>query len=196
MKVRTKKVSPKKITLMLLLVAFILFLLDSGLTLYYVNNYYDLVGEGNPFARSEYGLLVIGLNILYFGVVYLAAYAFSHYQTIVLPAKNTKDYLKALYKSPHHHFIYACAGFIIICATFASRVVAIFDWMVFGSNPQGFMNSNYAQIRAMMPFGRYDFTIAFLVFFVAIPIFFHRQYRLSKQALFSSGDKNNARTPK
>lgn len=165
-----------KKTLLIIGVAILLFAMDMILTIYYIQNYYHLVGEGNPLASTEYGYLILPVNAIYLILIIIAAIVMGRYKTIVLESKSVLDYIKNLYLSKHNNFIFVNGCFTLIVASFVSRATAIFDWFVFGFYKEEFFQSRYAIIRSLMPLGRYDVITGIITAVIAIPLWFYMEY--------------------
>lgn len=165
-------------------IAFILLILDFGLTLYFVHNYYPLVSEGNQVMNnSQYGFFVFIINFVYLLMVFVASAIYNKHQTVIINASSTMNYTKRLYTSDNYSFILANVCFTFIVATFVSRMTAIFDWIVFGFYRENFFNSTYAIIRSTMPMERYDIITGAIAALIAIPLWFHLEYLKSKKII-------------
>ncbi|WP_264229565.1 hypothetical protein [Acholeplasma laidlawii] len=170
-------------------IAFILLILDLGLTLYFLYNYDGVVSEGNQIVySSKYGYLVFVINFVYLVMVFVASVLNSRYQTVIINASSTMNYTKRLYTSDNYSFILANVCFTFIVATFVSRMTAIFDWIVFGFHRENFFNSTYAIIRSTMPMERYDIITGAIAALIAIPLWFHLEYLKSKKIINPPAD--------
>lgn len=168
---------------LIIAVAILLFAMDMILTIYYIKNYYHLVGEGNPLASTEYGYLILPVNALYFVFITIAAIVYGRYKTIVLESKNVLEYTKNIYLSQHSGFIFVNGCFTLIVASFVSRTTAIVDWLVFGFYKETFFQSEYAIIRSLMPLGRYDVIAGVITAIIAIPLWFYVEFKKSSYQL-------------
>jgi|SRR5690554_1577062 len=163
-------------------IAVILLIMDFGLTLYFVHNYYPLVTEGNQVMNnSQYGFFVFIINFVYLLMVFAASIFYNKHQTVIIKASSTINYIKRLYTGDNYTFILANLCFTFIVASFVSRMTAIFDWIVFGFYRENFFNSTYAIIRSTMPMERYDIITGAIAAFIAIPLWFHLEYLKSKK---------------
>ncbi len=179
-----KDICNMKKTIKIPLIGFILLLLDLGLTIYFISNYGHIVDEGNRLANnSDFGYLVFALNFVYLIAIYFGARFISKYKTQVLPADNTLKYIKKIYSSDNYSFILVNLSFTFIVATFASRITVIIEWMLFGILKENFFNTDYAMIRSLMPFERFDVVVLFLAMIVAVPLWFYLEHVKSKKSL-------------
>ncbi len=167
---------------LLLLIAISLFLVDFGLTWYFLN-YTAYAEEGNPLFLIDGGYLSLLVNLLYVGIVFIIGYNVEKYQTIIIEANSCFDYFKKLYKTNRSDFIMISVLISFIYSTFASRLVAIIDWIVYGIYQSGFYETKYAIIKSKMPFGRYDILVIFIAFFIFIFIWFKSEYNKSNKLL-------------
>ncbi len=168
------------------IIGFVLLLLDLGLTVYYVRNYPDIVGEGNMVANNnQYGYLVFVLNFLYLIFVFIASLIYARYKTIITEATGTFSYIKKMYTSNHNSFIIVNFSFTFIVSTFVSRLTSILDWIIFGFYKENFFSSTYAIIRSTMIMGRYDIVVGLIAGLVAIPLWFRLEFLKSKKVLNS-----------
>jgi len=161
--------------------AIILFGLDFFLTMYYLQNYSHLVGEGNPLALGEYGYISLILNVVYLLLIFMFSFYLQRYQTFVVKANNMKQYIKKIYTSHNTQFIFSISCFVFIVGSFSSRIMVITDWVVFGLYKTTFYETLYANIRMNLPFQRYDIIVGILVGLLAIPLWFFIEYRKSKK---------------
>lgn len=172
----------------MILIAVILFLVDFGLTFYFVNAYENLVYEGNLLTRSEYGYLSLIVNLIYLIIIILLSIAISKYQTVAIDSKNAFVYTIKLYKSDAFKFMFISLAYAYVIATFVSRFSAIVDWIVFGIYKSNFITTGYAIFRSILPFGRYDVIIGLIVFLIMLPLWFYLEYRKSQQILKAQKD--------
>lgn len=163
------------------LIALLLFTLDFGLTWFFIyNDSHHL--EGNPLFQIDGGYLALAINFLYLIVIFLIEkLILNKYETIVIEASSGLDYYKKLYKTDRSNYIITSISFAFIFSTFASRISAIIDWVIFGIYRGNYPLTKYALIREKMPFHRYDVTIAFLSFFIFVILWYKIEYKKSKQ---------------
>lgn len=157
--------------------AFSLLILDILLTIYYINNYYNLVTEGNTLIYVDSGYWVLLINIIYLSIIIVLAKYLDKYRTIVLDARNSFDYLKKLYKSEHSNFIFASIAFALIYATLFSRTIVVIEWLLFGIYKGRFFSTKYYLLRRAMPFARFDIVFGILIFIILIPFWYKLEYR-------------------
>lgn len=131
-------------------------------------------------------IFVFGLNFLYLFAVYFAAKLYCKYETVVLDANNTFGYIKKIYKSDNTIFILVNASFTFITTTFISRLVAIIDWIIFGIYKGRYFKTNYAILRSMMPFERFDIVVGVLVALISVPLWFYIEHQKSKKSIQST----------
>jgi len=167
---------------LLLLIAISLFLVDFGLTWYFLN-YTAYAEEGNPLFAIDGGYLSLIINLIYVVTVFIIGYKIEKYQTIIIEANSSFDYFKKLYKTNHYDFIIISVLTSFIYSSFVSRLVAIIEWIVYGIYQSDFYDTKYAIIKAKMPFGRYDILFIFIAFFIFIFIWFKSEYNKSNKLL-------------
>lgn len=168
-----------------LLIVFLLFIADFLLTLYFLNTS-DIADEGNPLINIAQGYPIIVINIIYFIVVIIFIFVIRKYNTILIPSKNTFEYTKGLFKNEDSSkFIYVSAMFSFVYASIISRVITITDWIVFGFTKEQFYSSLYAQIREVMPFGRFDIIISIISIFIFLPLWYKLEFNKSNNLLQS-----------
>jgi hypothetical protein len=166
-----------------LLIALLLLIIDLFLTFYYSVNYYLIVGEGNPIATSEYGYLIIFINLAYLISIFFSARYYTNYKTEYIQSKNVVDYVKKLYHGHTSMFIFVNTCFAYIISTFISRTTVILDWIIFAIYKEDFINTSYSMIRNMLPFERYDVYTGFIAFLIAIPLWFKLEYNKTKKTI-------------
>ncbi|HHX80243.1 MAG TPA: hypothetical protein GX692_04175 [Acholeplasmataceae bacterium] len=162
----------------IIITTLILFLLDFILTLYFLNNS-SYVSEGNPLVYTDYGYIVLVINLVYMITIVFLSKIIEKYKTVILKSKGTLDYIKQLYKSNHISFIFVSLAFSFVNATLVSRLVVVVDWVIFGIYENTFYSTTYFKIRDFMPFGRYDILIGVLSFFIFIPIWYRLEFKKS-----------------
>lgn len=162
----------------IIITTLILFLLDFILTLYFLNNS-SYVSEGNPLVYTDYGYIVLVINLVYMLTIVFLSKIIEKYKTVILKSKGTLDYIKQLYKSNHISFIFVSLAFSFVNATLVSRLVVVVDWVIFGIYENTFYSTTYFKIRDFMPFGRYDILIGVLSFFIFIPIWYRLEFKKS-----------------
>lgn len=170
----------------LLLIAISLFIVDFGLTWYFLN-YTAYANEGNPLFQIDSGYLSLIVNLVYVAVVYIIGCIIENYQTIIIEANSGFDYFKKLYTTDRTDFIIISFLTAFVFATFVSRATAILDWIIYGIYQSGFYETNYAMIRAKMPLGRYDIVVICVSLFLFVQFWFKSEYKKSKEVL---KDKN------
>jgi hypothetical protein len=168
----------------LLLIAIVLFLVDFGLTWYFLN-YSSYAEEGNPLFSIDGGYFSLVINLIYAGIVFIIGYSIEKYRTIIVEANSSFDYFKKLYKTNQSNFITISALSSFIYATFASRLAVIIDWIIYGIYQSDFYNTKYAIIKAKMPLGRYDIVVIFVSFFLFLFLWFRFEYIKSNGVLKS-----------
>jgi hypothetical protein len=166
----------------LLLIAIVLFLVDFGLTWYFLN-YSSYAEEGNPLFLIDGGYLSLIINFIYVSIVFIIGYIIEKYQTIVLEAKNGFDYFIKLYKTDRTDYIIISFLTAFIFATFASRTTVIIDWVIYGIYQSDFFSTKYAIMRDQMPLGRYDVVVTFISLLLFVPLWFKLEYKKSKVVL-------------
>jgi len=164
-----------------LMIAFMLMITDLSLTLYYFSAYDHIISEGNPLISTQYGYLVIPINLVYLISVFIASKFYLEHKTENLDANHTFEYIKHLFHGHSSKFILVIACFGYIVSTFVSRFTVILDWIVFGIYKENFNDTFYAIFRETLPFGRYDILSGLIAFFVAIPLWFFLEYNKSKE---------------
>ena len=162
----------------IIITTLILFLLDFILTLYFLNNS-SYVSEGNPLVYTDYGYIVLVINLVYMITIVFLSKIIEKYKTVILKSKGTLDYIKQLDKSNHISFIFVSLAFSFVNATLVSRLVVVVDWVIFGIYENTFYSTTYFKIRDFMPFGRYDILIGVLSFFIFIPIWYRLEFKKS-----------------
>lgn len=167
---------------LLLLIAISLFLVDFGLTWYFLN-YTAYAEEGNPLFLIDGGYLSLVINLIYVVTVFIIGYNIEKYQTIIIEANSCFDYFKKLYKTNRSDFIIISILTSFIYSTFASRLTAILDWIIYGIYQSGFYDTKYAIIKTKIPFGRYDVLVIFITFFIFILIWVKSEYNKSNKYL-------------
>ena len=165
-----------------LLIVVILFLIDFGLTWYFLN-YSPYVEEGNPIFAIDGGYLSLFVNFVYAVVVFIIGYKMDQYQTIVIEANSSYDYFKKLWKSNRTDFIGISFLSAFVFASFSSRLTVITDWIIYGIYQRDYYSTGYAIMRDKMPFGRYDLIIALLSFWLFVVLWYKIEYRKSKKVL-------------
>ncbi len=164
----------------LLIIAISLFIVDFGLTFYFLN-YTSFAEEGNPLFQLDGGYISLIVNFIYIISVFIIGVIVENYQSINLEAHNTLDYINKLYKTDRTDFIVISLMTAFVYATFTSRLVAIMDWIVYGIYQTDFHITTYAIIRSAMPLGRYDISVALVSFVLYVLIWFKFEYRKSKK---------------
>ena len=176
-----------KKTGLFIFMTFLLFILDIGLTIFHMGFSYHLVSEGNPLIHYQNGFYLLWANLVYFMLIIGSVLYLKFYKTIIIEAKNAKEYTKKLYQSNYVSFILACACFSFMLGSFVSRGYAVFDWLMFTIFHQLFFDSLYFNIRDIMPFQRFDIVMGFLSLTVVMPLFFKLEFEASVKLI---GDKN------
>jgi hypothetical protein len=177
-----------KIAVKITILAVILFILDLGLTAYFLNRYEHLVSEGNIFFEYGNGMWALVLNFFHLVAIFLTAYSYGKYKTLQISSTNGFDYAKKLYLHESVTFIYIIGCYAFIVASFVSRIAVIIDWILFGIYTFEFYNTTYSIIKSLMPMGRYDVVFAFVSVFVAIPLWFRLEYIKSKRSFISEAE--------
>jgi len=165
-----------------LLIAVVLFLLDFGLTWYFIN-YTSNVQEGNPLFAIDGGYLSLFVNLMYAVAVFMIGYKIEKFQTIVIGANNSYDYFKKLWNSNRTDFITISFLSAFVFASFISRFSVIIDWIIYGIYQSNFYSTGYAIIREQMPFGRYDLVIGLLSLWLFVVLWYKTEYKKSKKLL-------------
>lgn len=160
-----------------LLIAIVLFILDLGLTAFYINVEYGVIGEANPLD----GPTVLVINSLYFVAVYVASKPVYAYQTIKLPSKHTLSYIGELYKSHHSMFIIISVLYSFVMSTLVTRGFIIFEWILFGIFKEAFSQSIYFDIRGVLPLQRFDIVFLGIAFIYFVYRWYSKQYEASKK---------------
>lgn len=167
----------------IIIIAICLFAIDLALTAYFIRNYYNYVSEGNPLIGIAKGYLIFVPNLLYFVCIIALVKYLDKYQTIIIEACGTIDYIKKLYKSDNSRFIFVSIASSFVYATLVSRVVVIIDWLLFGIYTTRFFQTKYAIIRNLMPFDKYDFIIGLIAFIIFIILWYKVEYKKSKKLI-------------
>lgn len=165
---------------MLLFIAISLFIVDFGLTWYFLN-YTSYVQEGNPLFALDGGYLSIFLNLVYIVVVFIVGCKIEQYKTITIDSRNSYDYFKKLWKSNQTDYISVSFLISFVYASFISRFTVITDWIIYGIYQRNFFSTGYAILRDKMPFGRYDLVVAILAFWIFVWLWYKMEFRKSKE---------------
>lgn len=168
-----------KIRYRFLFIAILLFMVDFGLTWYFLN-FTPYVEEGNPLFAIDGGYISLFVNLVYLVFVFIIGCKVEHYDTIVVKANNSYDYFKKLWKSEQLNFTYISFLTAFVFASFTSRLSVIVDWIIYGIYQRNFYSTGYALIRERMPFGRYDIVTALLSFLIFVSIWYKIEFRKSK----------------
>lgn len=164
----------------IIITAFILFILDFLLTLYFLWNYDHLVDEGNPLIYIDNGIWVLILNACYFIIIIILAKVLDKYKTVYTDVVSLRSYIKYLFSSEHYKFIFISIIYAFVNASLVSRLIVVIDWLVFGIFKNDFFNTTYYYLRNLMPFGRFDITIGILAFFLFILLWYILEYKKVK----------------
>lgn len=156
--------------------AIIFFLLDFGLTWYYLN-YSSDASEGNPLFSIDDGYLVLVINFIYLILIFIIEkFIINKYETINIHSKNSFDYFKNLYKSDKNNFIVNSFVFALVISTLSSRLMAIIDWIVYGVYKSRFKQTKYAIIREKMLLQRFDPVVGLIMFVVTFILWYKLEY--------------------
>lgn len=169
-----------KIKYLLPLIAVLLFIIDIGLTAYFLI-YTSYAEEGNPLFYIDAGYLSLVVNLIYLVIVFVIGHTIEKYESISIEASNSFDYFKKLYKTDRTNFIYVSSLTAFVYATFASRVIAILDWVMYGVYQRSFYSTQYAMLREKMPLGRYDLVAAPFLFLFFIILWYKFEFIKSKK---------------
>jgi MFS family permease len=164
------------------IIAISLFIVDFGLTWYFLN-FTPYAEEGNPLFGIDGGYLSLVLNLIYFVVAFFVGYFIERYETIIVEAKNGFDYFKKIFKMNRTDFIFISFLTAFIYASFASRLSVIIDWIIYGFFQRSFYSTQYAIIRDEMPFGSYGLLVALLSFLFFSVFWYTFEFWKSKKAL-------------
>lgn len=163
------------------LIAILLFILDFGLTWYFIR-YGSADLEGNPLFHIDGGFIALILNFIYIiTILLLESLVIRKYETIVVEANNGYNYFKNILKSEKWNFMIVSLIFSFIISTFASRLTAIIDWIIYGIYRGNYHKTTYAIIRDKMPLNRYDIIVVPLAFILSFIIWYKIEYKKSKE---------------
>lgn len=166
----------------LLLIAISLFMIDFGLSWYFIN-FTSYAEEGNPLFLLNIGYISYIINFIYIIAVLMIGKTINHYQTIQIASKNSFDYIKKLFQSDRTDFIVLANITAFVYATFASRLTAILDWIIYGIYQDNFDKTQYAIVRSMLPFDRYDTLVIFVSFLIFLLLWFKVEHQKSNALL-------------
>ena len=163
-----------------IIIAISFFVLDLGLTWYFLN-YSDYADEGNPLFDIDGGYLALVLNLLYLITIFmLERFVVRKYETIIIESNNAIDYTKKLMNSDKYNFMITSFVFAFIISTLASRLVAIIDWIIFGIYKANFYQTKYVMLRSKMPLQRFDLVVTVIVFIVSLMLWYKLEHKKQK----------------
>lgn len=185
---------------------FFLMMLDVFLTLVNTPN---LADEANPLISVlgfNWTSLLIANVILLMFILICADYTFVRYKTIVIDAKNHKEYISqilydrpdkfswTMYKIPKNwRPVFAISGYAIVYAVIIARTIVIIEWLMITF---GYKYNIYWNLKDIMPYNRADIVISIIACFFLINYWFLKEYKKSKKlhaaVNYGSGDTNTS----